>query len=340
MQVDATMQSTGMAELVAEATQREAAGYAGLWTVEAGHDPFLPLMPVAEHTERVTLGTAIAVAFARNPMSTAYTAHDLQTYSKGRFLLGLGSQIKPHIERRYSMPWSHPAPRMREYVAALRAIWAAWETGERLRFRGDFYNHTLMTPMFSPAPTGYGPPKVYLAAVGEHMTRVAGEVADGLIPHPFTTQRYLRDVTLPLVREGRVAAGRTDDATVSWQGLVVTGSTEEEMAVAAAAVRRQIAFYGSTPAYRPVLELHGWGALGEELNKLSRGSDDARWAAMGELVDDDVLGTFAVVAEPDALGSALVERFGGLVDRFQFYLPYPLDQAILAPVIDVLRSAR
>jgi probable F420-dependent oxidoreductase len=338
--VDATMQGAGMAELVAEATEREDAGYDGLWTVEAGHDPFLPLMPVAEHTERVAVGTAIAVAFARNPMSTAYTAYDLQTYSKGRFLLGLGSQIKPHIERRFSMPWSHPAPRMREYIAAMRAIWASWETGERLSFRGDFYSHTLMTPMFSPAPGAYGPPQVYLAAVGEHMTRVAGEVADGLIPHPFTTQRYLRDVTLPLAREGRAAAGRSDAITVSWQGLVVTGSTEEEMAVAAAAVRRQIAFYGSTPAYRPVLELHGWGTLGEELNRLSRGRDEQRWDVMGALVDDDVLNAFAVVGEPDVLGSALVERFGGLVDRFQFYLPYPLDQAILAPVIDVLRSAR
>jgi probable F420-dependent oxidoreductase len=339
MRVDATMQGVGLSELVDEAVAREAAGYDGLWTVEAGHDPFLPLMPVAEHTDRVTIGTAIAVAFARNPMSTAYTAHDLQTYSRGRFLLGLGSQIKPHIERRFSMPWGSPAPRMREYVAALRAIWASWDEGARLSFRGDFYSHTLMTPMFSPGPGAYGPPKVYLAAVGEHMTRGAGEVADGLIPHPFTTQRYLREVTVPLLREGLATSGRAvDDIAVSLSGLVVTGATEEAMAAADVAVRRQIAFYGSTPAYRAVLELHGWGALGDELNKLSRGRDEERWTAMGALVDDEVLAAFAVVAEPDALGAALVERFGGLVDRFQFYLPYPCDQAALAPAIDALRS--
>ena len=338
MKVDAMLRGTGLGELATEAREREAAGVDGLWSYEGPHDPFLTLMPVAEHTSRVALGTAIAVAFARNPMSTAYTAHDLQVHSQGRFLLGLGSQVKPHIERRFAMPWSHPARRMREYVQALRAIWSAWETGERLAFRGEFYSHTLMTPFFTPAPSPYGPPAVYLAAVGDLMTRVAGEVCDGLLPHAFTTVRYLREHTLPVLEEGVAAGGRSrQDVTIAFSGFVVSGRTEEEMAAAARGVREQIAFYGSTPAYRPVLEMHGWGELGVELNRLSRGTDADRWRRMGELVDDEVLAEFAVVAEPDRLGDALLARFGGLVDRFTFYTPYPHDGALFAPAAEVLR---
>jgi probable F420-dependent oxidoreductase len=333
------VQGTSIAELAEEAREREKAGYDGLWTFEVAHDAFVQLMPVAEHSERMAIGTAVAVAFARSPMTMAYAANDLQAHSGGRLLLGLGSQVKPHIERRFGMPWSHPAPRMREYISALHAIWSAWNTGERLNFRGDFYSHTLMTPFFSPGPNPWGPPKVYLAAVGEHMTRVAGEVCDGIIPHPFTTQRYLRERTIPLLEQGLSARGRTlADFSISFQGFVVTGRTEEEMAAADVGVRRQIAFYGSTPAYRPVLELHGWGELGVELNRLSRGTDADRWVRMGELIDDEVLAAFAVVAEPDALGPALVQRFADVVDRFTFYTPYALDEAALAPAIEVLRA--
>jgi probable F420-dependent oxidoreductase len=340
MKVDAMLRGTGLAELSAEAREREAAGIDGLWSYEGPHDPFLPLMPVAEHTSRVAVGTAIAVAFARNPMSTAYVANDLQVHSEGRFLLGLGSQVKPHIERRFAMPWSHPARRMREYVQALRAIWGAWDTGERLAFRGEFYSHTLMTPFFSPAPSPYGPPAVYLAAVGDQMTRVAGEVCDGLLPHAFTTERYLREHTMPVLADGLAASGRTRaDVTIAFSGFVVSGDGEEEMAAAARGVREQIAFYGSTPAYRPVLELHGWGELGVELNRLSRGTDPDRWQRMGELVDDEVLATFAVVAEPDRLGAAILARFGDLADRFTFYAPYAHDDALFAPATEELRRA-
>ncbi len=339
MRVDTMVQGTSIAELAAEAREREKTGYDGLWTFETAHDPFVQLMPVAEHSERLTVGTSIAVAFARSPMTMAYTANDLQTHSRGRLLLGLGSQVKPHIERRFAMPWSHPAPRMREYVSALRAIWSAWNTGERLDFRGDFYSHTLMTPFFSPGPNPWGPPKVYLAAVGEHMTRVAGEVCDGIIPHSFTTQRYLRERTIPLLAEGLAKAGRAPaDFSISFSAFVVTGRTEEEMATADVGVRRQIAFYGSTPAYRAVLEMHGWGELGVELNRLSRGTDTDRWVRMGELIDDEVLTAFAVVAEPDALGPALVARYADIVDRITFYTPYELDEAVLAPAMEVLRS--
>jgi probable F420-dependent oxidoreductase len=339
MKVDAMLRGTGLAELAAEAREREAAGIDGLWSYEGPHDPFLPLMPVAEHTSRVAVGTAIAVAFARNPMSMAYVANDLQVHSEGRFLLGLGSQVKPHIERRFAMPWSHPARRMREYVQALQAIWAAWNSGERLAFRGEFYSHTLMTP-FSPAPSPYGPPAVYLAAVGDLMTRVAGEVCDGLLPHAFATERYLREHTLPVLEDGLAASGRSRaDFAISFSGFVVSGATEEEMAAAARGVREQIAFYGSTPAYRPVLDLHGWGELGVELNRLSRGTDADRWQRMGELIDDEVLAAFAVVAEPDRLGAAVLARFGGLVDRFTFYAPYEHDDALFAPAREELRRA-
>jgi probable F420-dependent oxidoreductase len=203
-------------------------------------------------------------------MITATMANDVQLLSRGRLLLGLGSQIKPHIEKRYSMPWSHPAPRMREYVLAMHAIWNCWNEGAPLNFRGEFYRHTLMSPFFNPGPNPYGAPKVYLAAVGELMTEVAGEIADGLLVHPFTTERYLRDVTLPALERGLAKSGRAlADFPVSFSGFIATGDSDEQLEDAMRRVRAQIAFYGSTPAYRAVLELHGWGALQSELNTLS-----------------------------------------------------------------------
>ena len=232
------------------------------WTAETSHDPFLPIAIGAAATEKLEFGTGIAVAFARNPMNLAVLANDLQHLTKGRFILGLGSQIKPHITKRFSMPWSHPAPRMREMIMAIRAIWATWETGEKLDFRGEFYTHTLMTPFFVPEKNPYGNPKILLAAVGELMTEVAGEVGDGLLVHGFSTERYIREVTLPALERGAAKAGKSRaDLTVSYPGFVVTGATDADVAAATDAVRQQIAFYGSTPAYRPVLELHGWGDL-------------------------------------------------------------------------------
>jgi probable F420-dependent oxidoreductase len=340
MKVDIGVRGAGLAELAEEVRGREAAGYDGLWTAETSHDPFLPHVLIAEHTERIAMGTGIAVAFARSPMTVANTAHDLQVLSEGRFLLGLGSQIKPHIERRFSMPWSQPAKRMREYVSAMRAIWAAWNDGERLDFRGDFYQHTLMTPFFTPQPSPWGPPKVYLAAVGELMTKTAGEVCDGLQPHAFTTARYLREVTLPIVHEGLAASGRKPaDFSISFGGFVVTGRTEEELAAARRGTKQQIAFYASTPAYRAVLDLHGWGELQGALNRLSKSDDTDKWQKMGELVDDEVLDAFAVTAEPDRLGDAVLERWGDSVDRFSFYAPYEHSDELFEPAIEVLRAA-
>jgi probable F420-dependent oxidoreductase len=327
MLVDGPLGFGDPSQIAASARDGEADGYDGLWAAETSHDPFLPLAIGAEHTEGVELGTAIAVAFARNPMTTAELANDLQLLSKGRFILGLGTQIRPHIERRFSMPWSHPAPRVREFVLALRAIWHAWNAREKLDFRGRFYTHTLMTPFFDPGPNPYGPPKVFLAAVGEHMAEVAGEVADGLLVHPFTTARYLREVTVPALERGLARGGRSREGAgfqVSYPGFVVTGDSEEEREAARSLVRSQIAFYGSTPAYRPVLELHGWGELQPQLNALSK---QGEWAKMGDLVTDEMLDAFAVIAPLDEVPARVGERFGDLVDRFSFYAPPSLDRA-------------
>ncbi|MGZ6792348.1 MAG: LLM class F420-dependent oxidoreductase [Mycobacteriales bacterium] len=311
----------------AEAQRAEAAGYDGIWTTETNHEPFYPLLLAADRTERIEVGTGIAVAFARNPMTTAAAAWDLNAFSKGRFVLGLGSQIKPHIEKRFSMPWGQPAARMREFVSALHAIWDCWQDGVPLQFQGEFYTHTIMTPFFNPGPNPHGKPKVLVAAVGEGMTRVAGEVADGMLVHGFTTERYLREVTLPTLTEGLAASGRTRaDLQLSYPALVATGTTEAEVATALAGTRKQIAFYGSTPAYRPILDLHGWGDLQPELNALSK---QGEWDAMGTLISDEVLHTFAVVAEPDDVAGELHRRFGDLVDRISLYMPYenPTDVA-------------
>jgi probable F420-dependent oxidoreductase len=294
-----------------------------VWSAETSHDPFLPIAAAAGATERLEFGTGIAVAFARNPMNLAVLANDLQLLTKGRFMLGMGSQIKPHITKRFSMPWSHPAPRMRELILAIRAIWKAWETGEKLEFRGEFYTHTLMTPFFNPGANQYGNPKVLLAGVGERMTEVAGEVGDGFLVHGFTTERYLREVSLPALERGAAKAGKTRaDLTVSYPGFVVTGTDAASMEAADRAVRQQIAFYGSTPAYRPVLELHGWGDLQSELNTLSKRGE---WVKMGELISDEVLETFAIVCPLEKVASVVRSRFEGLVDRFSFYAPYRVD---------------
>lgn len=302
-----------LAEVPQIARDLEAHGYDGCWTGEINHDPFLPLAIAAEHTGRIQIGTSIAVAFARNPMTTAQLGWDLQTYSGGRFILGLGTQIQPHIEKRFSMPWSHPARRMREYIEALQAIWSCWRDGTKLRFEGEFYTHKIMTPMFTPEPSALPFPKVFLAAVGELMTEVCGEMADGLLAHAFTTRRYLDEVTTVALQRGMDRSGRDrGDFELSCPVFLVTGADEREMAAASVATRKQLAFYGSTPAYRKVLELHGWEDLHTELHRLSLAGE---WDAMGQLIDDEVLGTFAVVAPIPELAAALRRRCDGVIDR-------------------------
>lgn len=334
MKVDGSIGGLGSAARLAQA--QEGQGMDGLWSAEGGHDPFFPLLLAAQATERIELGTGIAVAFARNPMTTAYTANDLQLASEGRFILGLGSQIKAHIERRFSMDWSHPAPRMREFILAMRAIWDAWNNGSKLAFDGRFYRHTLMTPFFAPQPNPHGAPKVFLAAVGEHMTEVAGEVCDGLLVHPFTTERYLREVTLPAVERGLAKAGRSrEDFELSYSAFVISG-TDEEAAKSADLVRRQVSFYGSTPAYRPVLELHGWGDLQTELNALSK---QGGWDKMSTLIDDEMIDTFAVVAPTERVADSVVQRFSGALDRVGFYTNVTADPQAKSDIVKGIQAA-
>ncbi|CAJ1579614.1 LLM class F420-dependent oxidoreductase [[Mycobacterium] wendilense] len=320
------------------ARAHEQAGYDGCWTGEINHDPFLPLALAAEHTNSIELGTSIAVAFARTPMTVAHLGWDLQTYSRGRFILGLGTQIQPHIEKRFGMPWSHPVRRMTEFIAALREIWSCWSTGERLDFQGEFYSHTLMTPMFTPEPSEFGVPKVFVAAVGTGMTQMSGAVADGLLVHAFTTRRYLEEVTEPALARGLQSSGRRRrDFEVSSPVFVVTGRDDDEMAAAAASFRKQIAFYGSTPAYRRVLELHGWGELQPELRRLSLAGE---WDAMAQVIDDEVLAAFAVVAPVDEVGAALARRCSGVIDRVLPGFPSGTPEPVIAAVLDEVRASR
>jgi probable F420-dependent oxidoreductase len=313
MKIDAGLNGVDLGSVPDRAKAIEAAGFDGAVTAEMSGDPFFPLLLAAEHTERIQLMTSIAVAFSRNPMIVANIANDLQAFSKGRFILGLGSQIKPHIEKRFSMPWSRPAARMREFVLAMRAIWDCWYEGEKLAFRGEFYQHSLMTPMFTPTNNPHGAPPVVVAAVGPKMTEAAGEVADGMIVHAFTTTRYLREVTLPAIERGRAASTRSGtDFELSYPVFIVTGNDEREWETMRGAVSKQLAFYGSTPAYRGVLECHGWGELQTELNTLSKRGE---WDAMGERISDEILEEFAIVAEPDKVVGEMKARLGGLVDR-------------------------
>jgi probable F420-dependent oxidoreductase len=322
--------------LARRAAAAETEGFDGVGASETRHDPFLSLALAARETTRIQLLSTVAVAFARNPMTVAQSAFDLQALSNGRFLLGLGSQVQPHIEKRFSMPWSRPAARMAEFVRAVRAIWATWQTGEPLRFRGEFYTHTLMTPFFSPPPVPSGPPPVWIAAVGERMTEVAGEVGDGLHAHSFTTPHYLRDVSLPALARGAARAGRDARSIgVALPALIAVGDDRAALETAVRATRAQIAFYGSTPAYLPVLEAHGWGALHEQLHQASRRGD---WAAMGDLVPDEVLETFAAIGSAGAVAEELRSRYAGAVTRLSFSASYPIAAETTAALVRGLRG--
>jgi probable F420-dependent oxidoreductase len=337
MKVDGMMMSAELSTVGERARQMEAMGYDGLLTAETQHDPFFPLLLAAEHTERIELGTGIAVAFPRSPLHLAHIGYDLQAYSKGRFILGLGSQVKAHIEKRFSATFSHPAPRMREFILAMQAIWTCWQEGGPLRFEGEFYRHTLMTPFFSPPPSEYGRPRVFVAAVGEKMTEVVGEVADGMFVHGFTTEKYLRETTLPAIERGLAKGGRSrSDIELSGSTFMITGENDEELEKADVAVRRQIAFYGSTPPYRGVLEAHGWGDLHGELNALSK---QGEWEAMGGLITDDMLDVFAVSGKPAELPGIVMRRFGDVYDRLSFYAPYRADPEAWADVVAGFKAA-
>jgi probable F420-dependent oxidoreductase len=335
MLIDAAAQiSDSPVGVEAAAVAAEADGYDGFGVAETKHDAFVSLALAARATTSITLQSGIAVAFARNPMTVAVLANDIQLVADGRFQLGLGSQVRPHIERRYSMQWSHPAARMEEFIAAIRAIWSSWASGEKLAFRGQFYQHTLMTDFFNPGPNAHGNPPIFLAAVGELMTAVAGRAADGMLCHSFTTETYLRERTLPALRSAR---GNLDNFTLCLPVLAAIGSDAKTLAEAETAVRAQIAFYGSTPAYRPVLDMHGWGELHERLNQLSRRQE---WAEMGKLITDDVLDAFAVSGTPAQVATTVLARFGDIIDRISLYTPHAPDRAEVSAVTDALRAGQ
>ena len=312
------------------AAEMEKAGFDGAYTFEGKSDPFIALTAAAMRTGRLELLTSIAVAFARSPMNLAYIGNDLQTLSGGRFTLGLGSQVKAHIERRFSMPWGKPVTRMREMVLAIRAIWHSWQTGERLHFEGEYYRHTLMSPVFAPAPNPHGAPKIFIAGVGPVMTELAGEVGDGYFVHPFNTEQSLRELSLAAIARGLEKAGRPRDRfSVSVQVVTATGLNEQEMEQSVAAARNQIGFYASTPAYLPILECHGWEGLQREANALVRSN---QWGELTSLIDDDILRTFAVVGTPAEVAAQMAQRYRGIADR--------ISPVVYQPNLELLSTLR
>jgi len=314
----------------------ERAGYDGAFSFEAKHDPFLPLAVAAEHTVRITLGTAVAIAFARNPMTLANLGWDLQALTGGRFLLGLGTQVRPHIERRFGAVWSEPARRMRELVQAIRAIWATWEGQGPLRFTGEFYRHTLMIPAFDPGPNPFGPAPIYLGGVGPRMIETAGEVADGFIAHPFATRRSLVEHVMPALARGLARAGRCRaDLDVICATIVVTSERDGELVAIRRAVKKQLAFYGSTPAYRPTLACEGYDDLHPELNRLSK---EGRWDEMADLIDDRLLDAVAVVGPRHAVAAALRTRLRDLADGVSLTNNRAPDPTHWADVVADLRA--
>jgi probable F420-dependent oxidoreductase len=334
MRIDTML--AGLPQAPEDAHRLEELGVDGVFTFEGPHDVFMPLVLAAGATTSLELATNVAIAFPRNPLQLAHQAYDLQLLSQGRFTLGLGSQIRTQVERRYGTSFERPIARMRELIAALRAIFASWETGERLDFRGQFTSHTLMPPMFDPGPNPFGVPAVAIGGLGPQMVRLAAEVADGLLVMPFNTARHFRQRTLPAVAAGLARADRKrSDLTVTGEVIVCCGRDEAELEAARLAGRWLLAFYASTPAYRPVLEVEGWEDLQPELNTLSK---SGRWEEMPGMIDDAILTTLSAVGSPAEVASDLAGRFGGLVDRIGFTTPYAISEATLGELVTELSA--
>ncbi len=314
MKIDAGMMFTNLREVPVIAQAAEAIGFDAIWTSETQHEALLPLPLVAEHTQRIQFGTAIAVAFARSPTILAHLAWDLAAQSGGRFILGLGTQVKAHIERRFGMTWGSPTPKLRETILAIRAVWDCWQNGAPLNFRGQFYKLTLMSPFFNPGPIGTARVPIFIAGVNTGLCQLAGELADGFHVHPFHTVKYLREVILPAIEAGAAKAGRTrHEVQLASAVFVIRDDAEREM------VRAQVAFYASTPSYRPVLDCHGWGETGERLSRLAARH---QWAEMPREISDEMLETFAVIASPGDLPGKLLDKYDGLLDRLALYAPF------------------
>jgi probable F420-dependent oxidoreductase len=315
MEFDASLRPSHLSEIPALARVAQAVGFAALWTNETQHDPFLPLPLIAEHTTRLRFGTAVAIGFARSPTTLAHKAWDLAAYSGGRFVLGLGTQVKAHIERRFGMPWPEsPVGKFRELILAIRALWNCWQTGERLNFRGDHFKLTLMSPFFNPGDIAHPHIPIFIAGVNTGLARLAGEVCDGFHVHPYHTPAYLREVLRPAIAAGAAKAGR-DPAQVQVSGTVfaITSDLEREF------VRQQVSFYASTPSYRPVMEHHGWGAVGAQLSALAARGE---WGDMPALVTDQMLDTFSIAGPLKDLAAPLKTRYAGLLDRVALYRPF------------------
>lgn len=325
----------GLTDAAERARELEEAGLDGVFTFEGPHDVFVPLALAAQATSLHTM-TNVAIAFPRNPIHLAHAARDLQTLSDGQFVLGLGTQIRPQIERRFGASFDEPVARMREQVEAIRAIFACWQDGTRLDFRGRFFTHTLMTPMFSPGPSEWGPPPIYVGALGPRMTEMVAEVADGLLVMPFTSRRFFEEHTLPHMQAGLDRAGRSaDDLALVAELIICTGRTEEEMAAAQAGTKFLLSFYGSTPSYRPVLDIEGYGDLQPELRAMTRAG---QWEEMPALVDDDLLGRIAIRGTPDEVADQIADRYADHADRIGFYLPYGVAEGLLADLVASVRT--
>ncbi len=338
MKLDVALRDYDLQRVRECARQAETIGYGCLWTSETQHDPFLPLAVAATATSSLQLGTSIAVAFPRSPMITAYTAWDIQKASAGRFILGLGSQVKAHNQRRFSVKFESPGPKLRETVLALRAIWECWQKGTPLNFQGEFYKFDLMTPFFNPGPIAHPAIPIFIAGVNRYMCRMAGEVCDGLHVHPLHTAKYLREFVHPAVEEGLRASGRSRrDFTYATSAFVVAGDSEPERSRNAQALKQQIAFYASTRTYEPVLAAHGWEGITPELHRKSLDGD---WAGMARLITDEMLDAVAVCGSYETIGRQLRERYSGLLDRVSLYQPYDTiaDELRLASLVKQLKD--
>ncbi|MBI5287528.1 MAG: TIGR03617 family F420-dependent LLM class oxidoreductase [Chloroflexi bacterium] len=340
MKLETMVSTTDLRQAAEDAKRAEALGYDGVLTPETGHDPFFPLVVAGEHTTKLTLGTAVAIAFPRSPMVTAQMAWDLQKFTNGRFLLGLGTQVKSHNVRRYGAPWpSPPGPRLREYIVMLRAIWDSWQRGAKADFRGETYEYTLMTPVFNPGPIEHPHIPVYISAVNPYNCRLAGELCDGLRLHGFNTPKYVHEVIMPEVEKGAKKAGRSvKDLDIAGLGFVITGKNASELTKNAGPIRRQISFYASTPGYRAVMDIHGWSSVFERLFEMSKRGE---WAAMSELITDDMLEQFCTIATYDELVPKLLKHYGGVTTRAAMALPArtPEEEGTARRIITELQSA-